>query len=143
MIGQDGAYDDGMLNSFVNYLNIIKLNADKADDMFCFGWVQDSSSNGTVVGEVRCKKSSGYEMKSFLLSISDAISEKSNEDHQVDNIINTKQITFRDYPDTLIRLHFSHFKIVSPGRNTCFRNEPHKCSHYYYEGEDSVSFRDR
>lgn len=79
-------------------------------------------------------------MKSFLLSISEAVPRESNNDPADTN---AKQITFRDYPDTLIRLHFSHFKIISRQRNTCFRDEPHKCSHLYYEGEDSVPFRDR
>jgi len=80
-------------------------------------------------------------MKSFLTSISKAIPGERKDDQA--NGFNAKQIIFRDYPDALIRLHFSHFKIVSPRRNTCFREEPHKCSNFYNEGEDSVSFRDR
>mmetsp|Transcript_37055 Transcript_37055/g.66718 ORF Transcript_37055/g.66718 Transcript_37055/m.66718 type:complete len:170 (+) Transcript_37055:49-558(+) len=107
---------------------------DKADDLFCFGWVQDSSRQArqTIVGEARCKKLAGHEMKSFLLSLVAQKQVESNEDSYADSI-NGKQIMFRDYPDTIIRLHFSNFKIVSPGRNTCFRDEPHKCNRLYFE----------
>ncbi|KAL9182839.1 hypothetical protein ACHAXT_004118 [Thalassiosira profunda] len=89
--------------------NVKALIRDKADALFCFGWVQDSKD--TVVGEARYSEA--------------------------------ESIVSRDYPDTKIRLHFSAFKVVSPGRNTCFRDAPHKCSHLYFEGEDGTAFRDR
>jgi len=111
-----------------NHHEDVKLSIkDKADDLFCFGWVQDSPYS--IVGEARCKISAGHELKSFLSSLVDGT--------------DTNLIVFRDYPDTIIRLHFSNFKIVSPGRNTCFRDEPHKCQHLYFEAEDGTPFRDR
>lgn len=87
----------------------------RADDLYCFGWTQESPRN-TIVGEVRCKTAAGREMKSFLASLVD----KRAQD--------TDRITILDYPDTIIRLHFSHFKVLSPRRNTCFIDEPHKCT---------------
>ena len=106
-----------------------ELIRDKADELFCFGWVQNATlhyEEETLVGEARCKKSVGEEMTGYLTSLADA-----------------KQIKFREYDDTLIKLHFSLFKIVSPGRSTCFRDEPHKCRHLYYEREDSTPIRYR
>lgn len=104
----------------------IPSNKDYADDNFCFGWVQDSPRN-TIVGEARCAKEAGQEMKSFLSSLT-------NE---------TLAYREKQYDDTMIRLHFTHFKILSPRRNTCFHEEPHKCSHFYFQGEDGTNFRDR
>lgn len=104
---------------------------DKADLLFCFGWVQDSVNyvtlSQTIVGEARCKKHVGYEMKSFLSSVTDQVSGEIKDYSNTDGAA-MNNITFRVYDDTLIRLHFSDFKIVSPGRNTCFRDEPHKCA---------------
>lgn len=101
---------------------------DKADALFCFGWVQESNNERTIVGEARCKKKAGHEMQSFLISIA---AEQDGTD--------TKQIKFRLYDEARIRLHFSNFKVVSPRRNTCFREEPHKCNYLYFEAEDSMS----
>lgn len=104
---------------------IMKRIQRTADRLFCFGWVQSSVVSpgiDTLVGEARCKKQAGEEMKSFLLSMA-----KEDDWDAGENII------FRDYPSTIIRLHFSSFKIVSPGRNTCFRDYPHKCDHLYSE----------
>ena len=36
-------------------------------------------------------------------------------------------VTIKDYEDTKIKLHFSHFKILDKRRITCFRDEPHTC----------------
>ena len=96
----------------------------KADQLFCFGWVQNNTmtthvnEGETLVGEARCRTNAGNDLslKSFLSSL--AVGEDNTK---------KKHIVFKDYEDTLIRLHFSHFKIVSPGRNTCFRDEPHQC----------------
>lgn len=66
-------------------------------------------------------------MKSFLALLSDQTIANKQGNTQDGGIV------FCDYPDTIIRLHFSHFKIVSPERNTCFRDEPHKCDHLYFE----------
>ena len=96
--------------------------AGKADQLFCFGWVQNNTmtthvnDGETLVGEARCRTNAGSEMKAFLSSLAAGEGKKKK-----------KHIVFKDYEDTLIRLHFSHFKIVSPGRNTCFRDEPHQC----------------
>ena len=109
--------------------DIKELIREKADELFCFGWVQNATlhyEEETLVGEARCKKSVGEEMKRYLTSFADE-----------------KQIKFREYDDTLIKLHFSHFKIVSPGRSTCFQDEPNKCRHLYYEREDSTPIRYR
>jgi hypothetical protein len=110
---------------------------DKADELFCFGWVQDSPRN-SIVGEARCSKSAAMEMRLFLSSL--AVKEPFLTSSGT--VIN-ETVAFRDYPDTLIRLHFTHFKLLSKWRNTCFRDEPHKCSHLYDETEDGIKFRDR
>ena len=82
--------------------------AAKADEYFCFGWVQDSSIRNSIVGEARCTKKNGYKMKLWLSSF-------------------TNESIIKDYEDTKIKLHFSHFKILHRDRITCFRDEPHKC----------------
>lgn len=104
---------------------------ERADELFCFGWAQDSPRE-TIVGEIRCKKDAGLKMKAYLsLLVSDS------------NAMSNETISIRDYPDTLIRLHFSHFKLLTKERNTCFRDEPHKCDHLYDETVDGVKFRHR
>jgi hypothetical protein len=95
----------------------------RADSFYCFGWVQDSPK-GTIVGEARCKKEAGEKMIAFLMALSDE-----------SNIL--------VYSDSLIRLHPSSFKVLSPTRITCFREEPHKCSHLYFQGEDGTPFHKR
>ena len=94
----------------------------RADNHFCFGWVQDSP-RGTIVGEARCKKKAGQQMLDFISAL--GVNESTN---------------ILVYEDSLIRLHPSSFKIMPPGRNTCFREEPHKCSHLFYQGEDGTAF---
>mmetsp|Transcript_21494 Transcript_21494/g.45495 ORF Transcript_21494/g.45495 Transcript_21494/m.45495 type:complete len:162 (-) Transcript_21494:461-946(-) len=101
---------------------------DFADEHFCFGWIQNSLRK-SIVGEARCTKESANSLKKFM-------SEILNEDQN-------HTISIREYRDTLIRLHFTHFKILSPRRNTCFGEEPHKCAHFYNEGSDGIQFRDR
>ena len=95
----------------------------RAENHFCFGWVQDSP-RGTIVGETRCKKAPGKKMIGFISALSD-------------------ETNIRIYEDSLIRLHPSSFKVIPPGRNTCFREEPHKCSHLYFQGEDGTAFHER
>ncbi len=41
-----------------------------------------------------------------------------------------EKIDLKDYPDTKIKLHFSHFKILDHARKTCFREPPHQCPEY-------------
>ncbi len=96
----------------------------RAENHFCFGWVQDSP-RGTLVGECRCKKDAGKKMIDFITALS---SDESN---------------IRVYEDSLIRLHPSSFKVIPETRNTCFREEPHKCKHLYFQGEDGTAFYDR
>lgn len=79
----------------------------KADELNCFGWIQDTI-RGTLVGEARCAKTMGPIFKAWLRSNSD-------------------DLDVYDYPDTKIKLHFSHFKILTPDRRTCFPNPPHMC----------------
>ena len=80
----------------------------KADELGCFGWVQPKG--GMFVGEVRCNKAKGPVMQQWLQESSGA------------DIAN-----FKVYEDTKIRLHFSHFKILEEGRDTCFLDPPHQC----------------
>ena len=81
-----------------------------ADRLFCFGWVQDSKEKGTIVGEIRCSRRNGAVAKNFLAGTG-----------------GRHRVSIRDYEDTKIKLHFSHFKILGDGRETCFRDEPHQC----------------
>mmetsp|Transcript_648 Transcript_648/g.837 ORF Transcript_648/g.837 Transcript_648/m.837 type:complete len:148 (-) Transcript_648:172-615(-) len=90
----------------------------KADELACFGWAQNSPRD-TVVGEVRCNKNAGVTMKTWMGSIDQH--HKGSSVHRVDVM---------EYDDTKIKLHFSHFKILSDGRETCFRDEPHRCDHF-------------
>lgn len=110
----------------------VKLSIrDKADELYCFGWVQ-TSPRQTVVGEARCRKDEGSKLKSHLALLATDSSSAAPFG---------KAITIQDYPDTLIRLHFSDYKLLDNQRNTCFRNEPHKCSHLYDDAEDSMEVR--
>lgn len=101
------------------------LIQNRAENNFCFGWVQDSP-RGTIVGESRCKKKAGQQMIDFISAL--------GADESTNILV---------YEDSLIRLHPSSFKIMPPGRNTCFREEPHKCSHLFYQGDDGTAFHER
>ncbi len=96
--------------------------AEKAEDLGCFGWAQNTS-RGTVVGEVRCAKVIAPEMKEWL--------RVGPEGAAVD------QVFIRDYENTKIKLHFSHFKILPDGRETCFRDQPHQCAIFQRPSENS------
>ena len=97
----------------------------KGNELFCFGWTQTSPKQ-TVVGEARCNKEAGKSLQVFL-----------------ESLVGKSRISIRFYGDTLIRLHPTSFKLILQGRITCFRDEPHQCDHYYYEGEDGTAYRDR
>ena len=94
----------------------------KANEMGCFGWIQrlpvdgNKSNEFKLVGEARCSKVQGPVFHNMIKT-----------DCRSDRI---KEIKCNDmiYADTKIRLHFSSFKILEPSRETCFLNEPHKCS---------------
>ena len=85
----------------------------KAESIGCFGWVQNSK-RGTVVGECRCAKKTGPVMKKWL--------KKGPRNIQID------KADIKDYADTKIRFHFSHFRILDDGRETCFEDAPHSCN---------------
>ena len=96
-----------------------------ADELGCFGWAQNTA-RGTVVGEVRCAKVIAPQMKEWLAQGPAA--------SRVD------QVVIRDYENTKIKLHFSHFKILPDDRDTCFRDEPHQCDAFKDpQGGDSDS----
>lgn len=97
----------------------------RAENHFCFGWVQDSS-RGTIVGECRCKNDAGKKMMEFITALS------SDDESNI-----------RVYEDSLIRLHPSSFKVMPEARVTCFRDEPHICKHLYFQGKDGTAFHDR
>ena len=84
----------------------------KADELGCFGWIQDSEAM-TVVGEARCAKTLAPQMKEFLYT--------GGVKSTVDDV------HVYDYPDTKIKLHFSHFKRLGSDRVTCFPAPPHAC----------------
>ncbi|CAM9938271.1 unnamed protein product [Heterosigma akashiwo] len=92
------------------------------NDFGCFGWVQNTD-RGTVVGEARCNKRRGPEFQAWL--------------SQGPSGFQVEGVTFKDYEDTKIKLHFSHFKILEDTRKTCFRDEPHQCEEFKKE-EDEV-----
>ena len=129
-----------MTSVSIEAMERIKLSIrDKADELYCFGWVQ-ASPRQTVVGEARCRRDEAFKLKSHLSLLA---SDSSSVAPTMEKDLTNRTITTRDYPDTLIRLHFSQFKLLDNERNTCFRDEPHKCSHLYDETEDGVKFRDR
>lgn len=86
----------------------------KADSLACFGWTQETERD-SFVGEVRCFKDRAKDMKQWL---------QFNE--------NVKSTDFKDYEDTKIRLHFSHFKILNKNRDTCFPDLPHRCTDEFH-----------
>ncbi len=108
----------------------------KANEYACFGWVQDSTKGNTIVGEARCNKQMGYQMKRFLHGDDDFQHQKmtSRNNKKIEGKMDVYRdcvdaTSIKDYEDTKIKLHFSHFKILDSRRETCFRDEPHKCSH--------------
>jgi acylphosphatase len=92
-----------------------KATAKMAEELACFGWTQNTVK-GTVVGEVRCAKVIAPQMKEWL--------RVGSEGSRVD------QVTIKDYVNTKIKLHFSHFKILPDDRETCFRDLPHQCPEF-------------
>jgi hypothetical protein len=86
-----------------------------ADDVGCFGWIQKTKDNKRV-GEVRCSKDEGPKFVDWFTSGSKNSSPIKTE--------------IKVYPDTKIRLHFSHFKILDENRDTCFMDPPHQCHEF-------------
>lgn len=92
--------------------------AETAEELGCFGWVQNTARR-TVVGEVRCAKTIAPQMKEWMIH--------GPEGAQVDSL------DIKDYENTKIKLHFSHFKILPDNRETCFRDKPHQCAIFHEE----------
>lgn len=82
----------------------------KADEYSCFGWAQRTIEN-KVVGEMRCNKRRGMQMMEWFRGLSYGV-------------------VLRQYEDTKIKLHFSHFKLVDHTRETCFTDMPHQCPYF-------------
>ena len=115
-----------------------KMIQHKANKIACFGWIQDSP-RGTLVGEARCNKQMGYQFKRIIHG-KDFVSNKNSMQKQgpKEESLETSQVvgkqcidaaTVKDYEDAKIKLHFSHFKILDIRRETCFRDEPHRCQY--------------
>ena len=66
-----------------------------------------------MVGEARCAKTVADKFKAFL-----------REGHPTSEV---EAVDIYDYPDTKIKLHFSHFKRLGSDRVTCFPAPPHAC----------------
>ncbi|CAN0115175.1 unnamed protein product [Pylaiella littoralis] len=90
-----------------------------ADELACFGWIQQTSAN-TFAGEGRCSKATGQKMQ-------DRLRQGPSYTCTVD------KFEAKDYPDTKIKLHFSHFKTLDEERKTCFRDAPHQCPEFSTE----------
>ena len=83
-----------------------------ADKLGCFGWIQHVQDN-VFVGEARCAKERGILFEKEIQALHEGI---------------PTNFALKVYSDTKIRLHFSHFKVLERERDTCFLDEPHKCS---------------
>ena len=112
--------DNGSLLSDADYNGVAASIQQKADQLGCFGWVQRPSGGSAMVGEARCGKDRGLEMRHWLQS-SGSFAHKP-----------PLGVDVRVYPDTKIRLHFATFKVLDSGRDTCFLEPPHQC------GSDSL-----
>ncbi|CAB1110040.1 unnamed protein product [Ectocarpus sp. CCAP 1310/34] len=88
-----------------------------ADELACFGWVQRTSPS-TMAGESRCSKATGEKMQGRL------------RQGPPGNGCDVVGFETKDYADTKIKLHFSHFKILDEERKTCFRDTPHQCPEF-------------
>ena len=84
----------------------------KADELGCFGWIQNTKKK-TVVGELRCSKRAG---PLFLKWLEDG-----------PELASVDKVDSKIYEDTKIKLHFSYFRILDNQRKTCFTTSPHSC----------------
>ena len=92
----------------------------KADTLGCFGWVQNSFlQTKSIVGEARCNKVAADIMKQWL---------NTADGHPEESLV--ENIEIKDYEDSKIKLHFSHFKILDDERETCFFDRPHQCPEF-------------
>lgn len=82
---------------------------DKADTALCFGWSQYAVESSQVVGEIRCYR---HRAPSVFLHLQGKYGD---------------YLALKEYSDTKIKLHYSHFLILDSNVMTCFRDEPHQC----------------
>jgi hypothetical protein len=99
---------------------VVEKVTSAADDLGCFGWIQNPRDD-VYVGEARCSKERGIKFEEQIKAV-----------HQG----SPNQLAIKQYSDTKIRLHFSHFKHLEKERDTCFLDEPHKCSDIRNGGGD-------
>ena len=86
---------------------------DLADDMLAFGWVQVSrNGTGPVVGEFRASAAAAPSFEAALAAGAPGAGLPCDT---------------RRYPNTLLRLHFADFKLLTDERETCFESPPHAC----------------
>jgi len=87
-----------------------KIIQAKADQLACFGWIQESKTK-TLVGEIRCNKKMGEVMKMYMANV-----DQHFHPSRIDDVV------VRDYPSSKILLHFSHFKILHKDRESEYCN---------------------
>ena len=86
---------------------------DLADGLYAFGWVQVSrNGTGPVVGEFRASVEAAPTFEAALAEGPPGAG---------------LPCETRRYPNTLLRLHFADFKLLSDERETCFETPPHAC----------------
>ena len=108
-----------MIDRFYGFRYSLNANAavmDKvlslADKLGCFGWIQNVQDD-VFVGEARCAKERGILFEKEIKALHEGM---------------PTNFAVKVYADTKIRLHFSLFKVLDRERDTCFLDEPHKCS---------------
>lgn len=85
-----------------------------------FGWVQLNNKNN-IVGEFRGNKL-------YANKFSDIIKTCPEEYGEIKVFfIILKNVFIKKYDDTRIKYHFTHFRILLDGRETCFNDPPHQC----------------
>ncbi|KAG5175229.1 hypothetical protein JKP88DRAFT_339046 [Tribonema minus] len=94
------------VRGLVQDVGFLQAAVHAAEELGCFGWIQNSKVN-TVVGEARCSKLDGPKMVEFLRFGPD--------DARVTEVL------VKPYEDTKIKLHFASFLALPDERKTCFR----------------------
>ena len=102
-----------------------------ADQHKCFGWVKETHTR-QYVGEVRCTKAAGMAFQGWMerwetdSAAGTTATETKTETSAA--AVRAPQLELRVYEDSKIRLHFTHFKLLDPQRDTCFIDAPHRCA---------------
>lgn len=116
----------------------------KAESLACFGWTQFSPSSSSlrismnnggdsIVGEIRCNSKMGPMMKQWLLDYSSSNKISKTSSHTLSSSSQyyyIENVEIKEYENSKIKLHFSHFKILDSKRETCFVDVPHQCAEY-------------